>query len=91
MNKSTICRISSRYRQTINVERKPGTGQSRKSTARQDNQSVKILKVDPGKTVVDLSNYANEQLVVSGCMAAKIKRVKIISQKTSQEATYKEG
>ena len=64
-NKSTACRISSRYRQTNNVERKPRSGRHRKSIARQDRQMIKIVKIYSRKTAVDVTNYANEQLGVS--------------------------
>lgn len=64
INKSTVCRIASRYRQRNNVERKSGSGRPRKSTARQDRQMTKIVKIDPRKTAVDVTSYANEQLGV---------------------------
>ena len=61
INKSTVCRISLRYRQTNYVERKPASGQPRKFIARQDCQMVKIGKVNPRKTLVDVTNYVNDQ------------------------------
>ena len=65
IKKSTVCRISSRYCQTNNVEIKLGIGRPSKSTARQDRRMIKMVIVDPWKTAVDVTNYANEQLAVS--------------------------
>ena len=47
------------------MERKHGSGRSRKSTVRQDRQMLKMVKVDPRKMAVDVTNYANKQLEVS--------------------------
>ena len=56
INKSTVCRISG------NVEIKPGNDRPSKSTVRQGRQMLKIGKVDSRKTVVDVTNYAKDQL-----------------------------
>ena len=45
------------------MERKPD--RLRKSTARHDRQIVKIVKVDPRKMAVNVTNYANERLGIS--------------------------
>ena len=47
------------------MERKPGSARPRKSTDHQHRQIVKIVKVDPRNTSVDVINYANDQLDVS--------------------------
>lgn len=65
IDKSTVCRIASRYRLTKNVERKSGSGRPRKTTARQDRQMTKMIKIDPRKTAMDVVSYANDQLEVN--------------------------
>ena len=47
------------------MERKSRSGRPLKSTAYQNHQMAKIVKVDPRKTAVDVTNYANEQFLLA--------------------------
>ena len=65
VNQSTVCRIKSRFFLRNSVERKPGSGNPRKTISRQDRQMIALVKKDPRKTAVDVANFANEQMGVS--------------------------
>ena len=54
-----------RYHQTNNVRRNPGNSRPHKSIAHQDLHILKIVKVDPRKSVGNVANYGNEQVVIS--------------------------
>lgn len=59
---TTVGRIYRKFLHSNSVERKPGSGRTRKSTEREDRAMIRVVKNDPRKTAVDVTRYAAEQL-----------------------------
>ena len=91
VSKSIISRINSRYRLRNNVERLSGTGRRRKTTVRQDRQILKIVKLDPRKTAVDVKTFAKKHLGVNiGVFTARnrLRDANFFCKKTCKEASH---
>ena len=58
------------------MERRSRNGRPRKSIAHQARQMEKIVKVDPRKTTVNVTNYANKQLGISVGIHTASKRLR---------------
>jgi transposase len=59
-----VSKICKKWREEGTVKRKRGSGRSRKTTERQNRCLIRLVKMDPFKTAVDVQNYAREHLGV---------------------------
>ena len=62
VGRATIQRTSARWKATRSVKNKKKTGRPRKTTPRQARVLVRLVKKDPFLTVIDVQNYAQDNL-----------------------------
>lgn len=62
VGKSTVSDIHKRWIEKKSVARLPKSGRPRKTTKKQDRSLIRVVKIDPRKTAVDVMKHANSSL-----------------------------